>query len=176
LKEIDSFFKGKKHYHQTDFYIYQRKRLNILIDEDHSPLGGKWTFDGENRKKLPKEINLPKPLFPEADNFLKKAIEEVGLNFKDLPGFTTLGNGIYPWAWTREQAQTNLHHFLQFRFFHFGEYEDAIAKDEHFIFHSLLSPSINIGLITPKEVIDAALDFSSKNRVVLLFLHLLQRL
>jgi deoxyribodipyrimidine photolyase-related protein len=167
LKEIETFFKGKKHYHQTDFYIYQRKKLNILIDEHQAPLGGKWTFDTENRKKLPKEINLPKPVFPEVDNFLKIAIEEVGLNFNDLPGLTTLENGIYPWAWTRKQAQTNLHHFLQFRFFHFGEYEDAIAKDEHFIFHSLLSPSINIGLITPKEIIDAALDFASKNQVPL---------
>jgi len=165
LQEIDSFFKGKKHYHQTDFYIYQRKKLDILLDQQGSPIGGKWTFDAENRKKLPKQITLPAPEFPIADEHLKKAFEDVDLLFSDLPGSATLTKNIFPWAWTREQALKNLNHFLQIRFNQFGEYEDAIAKDEHFIFHSLLSPSLNIGLLTPKEIIEAAVSYAAKNNL-----------
>lgn len=164
-QEIDSFFKGKKHYHQTDFYIHQRKKLGILLDDQASPIGGKWTFDGENRKKLPKQITIPVPEFPEADQYLKKAIKEVEAHYSQLPGDAAFKNNIFLWAWTREQALKNLNHFLQIRFNQFGEYEDAIAKDEHFIFHSLLSPSLNIGLLTPKEIIDAAVSYSAKHNV-----------
>ena len=165
--EIDSFFKGKKHYHQTDFYIYQRKKLGILLDQQSSPIGGKWTYDAENRKKLPKQIHIPKPLFPQADEHLKKAIEEVEEHYPNLPGDTSFKNNIFPWAWTREQALKNLNNFLQVRFNQFGEYEDAIAKDEHFIFHSLLSPSLNIGLLTPKEIIESALNYAAKHNIPL---------
>ncbi|MFM1793836.1 MAG: hypothetical protein RL642_221 [Bacteroidota bacterium] len=166
-EEITAFFKNKKHYHQTDFYIYQRKKLGVLLDEQQTPIGGKWTYDAENRKKLPKEIQLPMPKFPEADEFLRKATEEVVLHYPHLPGARTLENGVFPWPWTREQALDNLKHFLQRCFLAFGDYEDAIAKDEHFLFHSLLSPSINIGLLTPKEVVDAALAFAFKNNIPL---------
>ncbi|MFZ9588688.1 MAG: cryptochrome/photolyase family protein [Chitinophagaceae bacterium] len=165
--EINTFFKGKKHYHQTDFYIYQRKKLGILLNDNGSPIGGKWTYDAENRKKLPKQINIPQPVFPQADEHLKKALEDVIAHYPDLPGDATFKNNIFPWAWTRQQALNNLAAFLHHRFSQFGEYEDAIARDEHFIFHSLLSPSINIGLITPKEIIDTALAFAEKHNVPL---------
>jgi deoxyribodipyrimidine photolyase-related protein len=165
IQEIDTFFKGKKHYHQTDFYIYQRKKLGILVDQQGAPVGGKWTYDTENRKKLPKQISIPTPTFPQADEHLTKAITEVEANYPNLPGSTTFKNKIFPWAWTREQALKNLNHFLLSRFNHFGEYEDAIAKDEHFIFHSLLSPSLNIGLLTPKEIIDAAVSYATENNL-----------
>lgn len=166
-QEIDSFFKGKKHYHQTDFYIYQRKKLGILLDAQGAPIGGKWTFDTENRKKLPKQISIPTPVFPQPDEHLDKAIKDVEAQFPHLQGAASFTNNIYPWAWTREQALKNLNQFLQVRFNHFGEYEDAIAKDEHFIFHSLLSPSLNIGLLTPKEIIDTAISYAAKNNVPL---------
>ena len=164
-QEIDSFFKGKKHYHQTDFYIYQRKKLGILLDDKGSPIGGKWTYDAENRKKLPKQISIPVTTFPQPDAHLKKAIEDVNSYYRDLPGDAFFNNNIFPWAWTREQALKNLNHFLQVRSQYFGEYEDAISKDKHFLFHSLLSPSLNIGLLTPEEIIDAALSYATTNNV-----------
>ena len=167
LQEIDDFFKGKKHYHQTDFYIYQRKKLNLLLEEDKTPLGGKWTFDADNRKKLPKEVVIPLPIFPASDNHLQKAQKDVELEFANNPGSTEFMPGQFPWAWTRKQALDNLQHFLITRFHHFGEYEDAIAKEEHFIFHSLLSPSINIGLITPREVVDEAISYARKHNIPL---------
>lgn len=58
---IDEWSKDRTHFHQTDFYILQRKRLNILMDQHQRPVGGKWTFDADNRKKVPKGF-LP-PLF-----------------------------------------------------------------------------------------------------------------
>ena len=167
LAEINSFFKGKKHYHQTEFYIHQRKKHHILLDEHFAPIGGRWTYDTENRKKLPKNISIPSPRFYQTDEHLKKAIQEVEQLYPDLPGNSTVKNDIFPWAWTRQQALENLDNFLQYRFFYFGEYEDAIAKEEHFIFHSLLSPSLNIGLIIPNEIVDAALKFSIKNKIPL---------
>lgn len=164
-EEINSFFKEKKHYHQTDFYIYQRKKLKCLLDEKKGPLGGKWTYDSENRKKLPKSISIPVIEFPKADEHLTNAIKEVNTHYTHLPGSTTLPNGQFPWAWTRKQALNNLQLFLTQRLNHFGEYEDAIASEEHFIFHSLLSPSINIGLLTPKEVLEATLEYASNHNI-----------
>ena len=98
LQEIDDFFKGKKQYHQTDFYISQRKKLNLLLQEDKTPLGGKWTFDADNRKKLPKEVVIPLPIFPASDNHLQKAHKDVELEFAHNPGTNEFMPGQFPWA------------------------------------------------------------------------------
>ena len=167
LQEIKTFFQGKKQFHQTDFYVYQRKKMDLLLSADKTPLGGKWTYDADNRKKLPKDIHLPTPVFPETDNELRKAMEDVNAKYVNNPGWPQLENGIFPWTWKREQAYENLHHFLKTRLQQFGEYEDAIAKDEHFIFHSLLSPALNTGLITPQEIIYETIAYSKKHDIPL---------
>lgn len=122
-------------YFQTSFYIFMRKKLNILVDESGKPVGGKWTFDKENRKKLPKNIK-----------FLCDDI-------------------FYPSNF--QEAQKQLLLFLDKKFENFGIYEDAILDDKSnpTLFHSNLSSSLNIGLLTPLEVVNSALDYGLKHDI-----------
>lgn len=153
--EGESFFRDKKHYHQTDFYIHQRKKLDILLDENNKPEGGKWSMDTENRKKIPKGYQTPPISFPKSDQFLEEAISYVKHHFDKNPGHLIPDEGTYPWAWTREGAKYLLDHFMETRLEAFGEYEDAMPAAENFLQHSVLSPMLNIGLITPQDILIA---------------------
>jgi deoxyribodipyrimidine photolyase-related protein len=149
--------RDREHFHQTDFYILQRKRLGLLLDERQKPVGGKWTYDTENRKKP--EKNYRPPRLPELreDHWIEEARAYVGRFFSDRPG--SLPDRAHPiyWAWTREQSLELLDRFISERLAQFGDYEDAMLRGEHFICHSVLSPMINIGLLTPAEVIGAVM-------------------
>lgn len=161
-KFLREYFEGKKSYLMASFYIEQRKRLNILV-ADGRPAGGKWSYDEENRKKLPKGFKTPRLKFPDDTEFEIEAIDYVEKNFPDNPGVGF--DFIYPV--TFEQAEDWLEDFLTNRFKLFGDYEDAIDKDETYLFHSVLTPMLNSGLLTPKQVIDKALQFASQNNVPL---------
>jgi len=138
----------------TDFYRQQRTRLGYLM-EGKKPSGGKWTFDTENRKKLPKGIEIPEPWKPvehssvdEAKKYVRRAFPNA---LGDADGFA------YPIS--HADAESWLEHFLKDRFASFGDYEDAIDREQTFLFHSVLTPMLNIGLLTPKQVVDGALAF-----------------
>ncbi len=161
-KFLREYFEGKKSYLMASFYIEQRKRLNILL-ADGRPAGGKWSYDEENRKKLPKGFKTPRLKFPDDTEFEIEAIDYVEKNFPDNPGDGF--DFIYPV--TFEQAEDWLENFLTNRFKLFGDYEDAIDKDETYLFHSVLTPMLNSGLLTPKQVIDKTLQFASENNVPL---------
>ncbi len=159
---LQNYFSKQKSYLMASFYIEQRKRLNILI-EDGKPKGGKWSFDEENRKKLPKGFKSPKLNFPEDTEYELEAIDYVEKYFPNNPG-----NGfdfIYPV--TFEQAEDWLSDFLENRFKYFGDYEDAIDKEETYLFHSVLTPLLNAGLLTPKQIVDKSLKFAEENKVPL---------
>lgn len=159
---LKEYFVKQKSYLMASFYIEQRKKLNILL-EDGKPLGGKWSFDEENRKKLPKGFKTPRLNFPDTTEYEVEAIDYVEKYFPDNPG-----NGfdfIYPV--TFDQAKDWLEDFLKNRFKLFGDYEDAIDKDETYLFHSVLTPLLNSGLLTPKQVLDSTLEFAEKNEVPL---------
>jgi deoxyribodipyrimidine photolyase-related protein len=140
-------------YFQLHYYKQMRKTFNVLVDEEGKPEGGKWSFDPENRKKMPENEDPPDvPRFSsEHVEEAKKYVEE---NFPDNPGKAA----DFFWAVTREQALHNLERFLEDRLENFGDYQDAIDSDLKFGFHSLLSSSINIGLITPEEVVEETLE------------------
>lgn len=163
-KENKDYFSKNKFY-QHKFYIHQRKKLEILINPDQTPIGGKWSFDAENRKKLPKKIDLPPiPNFSqENQSLIQEAIQYVDANFPESQGSSE--NFFYPL--THQQAKQSLQDFLENRIQMFGDYEDAFTPDQDFIFHSILSAPINIGLLTPQEVIDQTLDFHNKNEIPL---------
>jgi deoxyribodipyrimidine photolyase-related protein len=152
---LSSVFKNSKNYSQTRFYIAQRKRLNILIGDGGKPNGGKWSFDSENRKKIPKGFPIPKLSFPRPNKYLKEARLYVEKHFADNPGITD--DFIYPI--THDDAEKWLQNFFKNRFSHFGEYEDAMVRDEPFLFHSLLTPMLNIGLLTPGQVLERTFSF-----------------
>jgi deoxyribodipyrimidine photolyase-related protein len=137
----------------TDFYIQQRKRLDILCDGE-KPIGGKWSFDPENRKKLPKNVSVPPITTCREDEFVREAREYVRREFPNALGDDTA----FRYPTSRIESQRWLQQFLDERLSSFGDYEDAISDKHEVLFHSVLTPMLNIGLLHPQEVIDAALS------------------
>lgn len=160
-QDIDAFFEGRLRYHQTDFYIHQRKSRNILIDPDGKPVGGKWTFDTENRKRFPKDRSLPAAPHTNGDAYTKEAIEWVNTHFPGHPGDAGAPekNG-FPWAWTHKASERLLDEFLQQRLRGFGDYEDAMVSSAKYLHHSVLTPMLNTGLLTPAQVIRRTLEYA----------------
>ncbi len=156
----NQYFETHK-YFMTPFYIEQRKRLGILINKEDKPLHGKWTFDTENREKLPKNLEVPLPKFFGENEYVKEAKKYVEKHFSNNLGNTE--NFIYPIS--HSEAKKALNCFLKDRLNNFGPYEDAISHKNEFNFHSILSSSINIGLLTPQEVIDETLKYADENKV-----------
>jgi deoxyribodipyrimidine photolyase-related protein len=154
--------KVKKPFLKT-FYQKERLRLGILVDKSGNPQGGKWSFDSENRKKLPKEI--PIPGLPKINK--DKTVSEVSLLIEDLfPDHP--GNTDNFWLPTdRKTSLEWLKDFLENRLANFGQYEDSIDTKHQFIFHSVLSPLINLGLITPDEIIKVTLNFAKQKQIPL---------
>ncbi|QXV66725.1 cryptochrome/photolyase family protein [Mucilaginibacter sp. 21P] len=168
-EEVADYFDGRKTYFQTDFYTAQRKQRNILLEGKDKPLGGKWTYDVENRQKFPKNEIVPMLNPPTENKYVKDAITWVEKHYPDNYGDTRspFGNigGFYPV--THQQAQLWLKDFLKNRFQKFGVYEDAMVIGETFLYHSILSPLINTGLLDPQEVIDKTLDYAAENDIPL---------
>ncbi len=163
-EELETYFGSKKHYFQTDFYTKQRKERGILIDADFKPVGGKWTFDTENRLKYPKGKVPPKVEFPSENEFVKEAESYVKANFDNNYGEL---NSKFVYPTTHAESRNWLQQFLGNRFLEFGEYEDALVANEQILHHSLLTPMMNVGLITPQEVIDTMLKFAEENNISL---------
>ena len=162
-EEFNNFNKNIKIFRLSSFYTYGRKKFNILVDRERKPIGGRWSFDSENRKKIPKNISLP-----ETPKFLKskyhdEVCELISENFSSHPGKM---NEIW-FPIRRRDAEKYLDIFLKERFENFGVYEDAMVKGENFLFHSCLSSSLNIGLITPADIINKIINFSEKNHIPL---------
>lgn len=150
---------GMKKPFMKTFYEAQRKRMKILLEEDESPVGGKWSFDEENRKKLPKKQAVPEPYSPTPHDEVAAAQKWVAKRFPEAPGMRENFN--YPTS--RREALNAMKLFFEERFELFGAYEDAISTRVRVIFHSVLTPALNIGLLTPDEVVEAALEASENN-------------
>jgi len=146
---IERYQKSKRH--MARFYQGLRQKLNILMD-DGEPQGGSWSFDVENRKKLPGKIELPaEPKF-----YTNPDIETAKTWLANLPG-EHYGDSTVWLPYTHETAEAWLDDFLTERFENFGPYEDALSTRGVRLFHSALSPLMNIGLLSPQQVIDKAL-------------------
>lgn len=163
-KEIKDYFSDKNSFSQTQFYIHERKKREILIDPNGKPVGGKWSFDAENRKKFPANRQAPAIQFPSENQWLKEAKKYVEKNYPENYGSNS-SPIIYPVTFA--EAHAWLQQFLETRFFDFGPFEDALVSREHILFHSMLSPLLNSGLLTPTEVLDAAIAFAFENNVPL---------
>ena len=160
ILELDSFFKNKeKKFFQTSFYITQRKKMKILLNEDDKPVGDKWSFDTDNRKKYPKGKIAPKINFPTKDTNYKEAKKYVNKYYENNYGNI---NEQINYPCTHSSAKKWLEQFIKFRFKEFGDYEDAVMVDETFLNHSVLSPLLNVGLITPNEVISEVLKHKNE--------------
>ncbi len=154
-EDFGDYLKNSKKPFMQVYYKQKRKALNILLAPGDEPLHGKWSFDAENRKKLPKNIEIPAQPQSQLTDHDQEVIDLVNQLFEDHPG-TTDG---FNWSTTRASALAKLNSFLKERFEDFGPYEDAIHSQETFAFHSVLSPYLNMGLLTPQEVLDKALEY-----------------
>jgi deoxyribodipyrimidine photolyase-related protein len=164
LKDIQSYFGGKKSVFHHDFYILQRKKWNILLTPDGKPIQGKWSFDAENRKKYPKDKTPPSIISLTKNEWDKEAENYINVNFSYHLG-ELMDTKRYPT--THEESLAYLQDFINHRFYDFGEYEDAIVKDEAILHHSLLSPLINAGLLSIETVIHQTLEFGLQHEVPL---------
>jgi deoxyribodipyrimidine photolyase-related protein len=153
---IDAFVKNKKKLFFTQFYIEQRKRLDVLIDKAEKPIGGKWSFDTENRRRLPADEIPPAIDWPKEDAYAAEARQYVEKHFPRALGEP--GPLLYPA--NTSAAQKHLRLFIEERLQWFGDYEDAISREHRFVYHSVLTPMLNIGLISPDEIVAAALEQS----------------
>jgi deoxyribodipyrimidine photolyase-related protein len=143
------------------FYVKQRKDYGILLDGDNMPLGGAWSHDDQNRKNLPRGT-VPPPLpIVDPTQIVLDVIDEVERRFPDHPG--TGDNFWLPV--TRSDTSRWFENFLEYRFNEFGPYEDAIHTEFPFVYHSVLSPMINIGLITVDEVVAGVLSHNEKHPI-----------
>ena len=140
--------KSKKPF-MANFYKMNRVKLNVLVSKDGKPKDGKWSFDEDNRKKLPKDIKLPEQPTAKITSHTKALQIIINKEFQDHPGNTN--NFWLPT--TRDDAEVWLDNFIKNKLNLFGDYEDAVSKKSNILFHSALSPLINIGLITPSEIL-----------------------
>ncbi|MDP2178207.1 cryptochrome/photolyase family protein [Methylicorpusculum sp.] len=163
LDGVKPFFDKKKTYFQTAFYIDQRKQREILVDAGGHPLGGQWTFDADNRLKYPKNDKPPAVTVAKDDSCVREAKAYVARYFPN--NYASAENFIYPTD--HAAASIWLDEFLETRFEKFGRYEDAMVANEHYLHHSVLTPMLNIGLLSPQQIIDKALQIADDKNIPL---------
>ncbi len=144
-KQFELWADKQKSFLMENFYRAQRLRLNILV-EDGKPVGGKWNFDADNRLPPPKNYEWPQYLLHDRDDIDLEVAKELGHEPKTV------------WATTRKGALKQLDNFVENHLRGFGPYEDAIAKDNWALHHSLLSPYLNNGLLHASEVVERVLQ------------------
>ncbi len=155
------FAQKKKKYYFTSFYHEQRSELNILM-VNGKPKGGTFSYDPENRLTIPK--NLAIPSLPSVSD--RPSIQEAlawAASFEHHPG--SLKQWYYPVTFV--SAKRWLTSFLHERLPSFGPYQDAIQSEESMLFHSVLSPLLNVGLLTPAYVIEKTLEYAEEHNVPL---------
>lgn len=142
---------GRKSLRMEFFYREMRRETGVLMDGTH-PAGMVWNFDGENRKRLPARTRPPvrQRFAPDAitTEVLALVAARCAEHFGDLDNFG--------WAVTRRDALAALDHFITDCLPWFGDYQDAMKSGAPFLYHALLAPALNIGLLTPREVCGAA--------------------
>lgn len=142
----------------TSFYREQRIALSILLEPGNKPVGGSWSFDTENRKRLPAKIALPAVWSPPETTFIAEARRTIREDFPNALG----SDNDFRYPITPKDAERQLDDFLEHRLPLFGDYEDAISTRSTILFHSVLTPALNIGLISPTQIIRAALAHQSR--------------
>lgn len=154
-QEFSQWVANKKELRLEYFYRLMRKTHGILVDQDGNPEGGQWNFDKDNRKPFSKKGPglIPAPEWFAPDEITQEVIAEVEERYPDHPG--SLAH--FQWPVTRSQALQALEGFVEYRLATFGVHEDAMWTDTPFGWHSLLSSSLNLKLLNPREVIAAVL-------------------
>ncbi|WP_303290927.1 cryptochrome/photolyase family protein [Marinobacter sp. SS5-14b] len=149
--EFAHWAEGRKQLRMEYFYREMRKKTGLLMTPDGQPEGGQWNFDADNRKKWSGKPAAPGPFRVEPDEITQAVIELVDEHFPHHFGTTR----DFHYAVTPEQAQHALDYFIDFALPCFGDYQDALSDQEDWLFHSILSPYLNTGLLDPLAVCEA---------------------
>jgi len=148
--EFAAWAEGRKQLRMEFFYRDIRRKTNLLMDGD-KPEGGKWNYDSENRKPAKDDLFMPKPLRFKPDSITQEVIEMVKAEFPNR-----FGNADdFFFAVTRDGAKEALEYFIENVLPRFGDYQDAMLTGEPFLYHSLLSMYLNVGLLGPIEICEA---------------------
>jgi deoxyribodipyrimidine photolyase-related protein len=150
-EEFAGWADGRKSLRMEFFYRDMRRRTGLLMDRDQ-PEGGQWNYDAENRKPAKRDLFIPQQLRFEPHSETRAVLELVGARFADH--FGDLEPFWFPV--TRHDAEMAAAHFLREALPRFGDYQDAMLRGEKFLFHSVLSPLINVGLIDPLHLCQLA--------------------
>ncbi len=140
-----------KRYVLENFYRAMRRNFRVLIDDTDQPLGGEWNFDKLNRQPLPQDNAPPPPLTFPPDAITRQVMDEIAAENRGVGSVDDFALAV-----THEQAQAAFDDFIKHRFHDFGAYEDAMSAQHHIIYHSALSPYMNIGLLEPLPMIRRA--------------------
>ena len=149
--EVKEIFSDKKQWLMESFYRYMRKKHHVLMSEDGKPVGSKWNFDHENRKAwkgAPKAFEDYRPIHDHSK--LWDEITEV-----EIKSFGNHNASKFRWPLNRKEALQHLDFFIQHILIYFGDYQDAMHKDETRMFHSLISFALNTKMLSPREVVSA---------------------
>jgi len=150
--EFDTWAAARKQLRMEFFYRDMRRKTGLLLDEHGKPEGGEWNYDSENRKPPPNEpLLIPQPLRFKPDAITRDVLDMVARRFADHPG--SLDHFVF--ATTREDALAQQAHFIGQALARFGDYQDAMLTDQPFLWHSILSPYLNCGLLDPLALCQA---------------------
>ena len=158
--EFKNYLSKTKKPFMANFYKIARAKTDILM-ENNKPKGGKWSFDEDNRKKLPKDIKIPEMITAKETKHTKVLKQQINTIFKNHPG--QVDNFWLPT--TYDDAVKWLDYFIIKKFNLFGDYEDAVDTNNNFLFHSALSPMINLGLLTPELIIERVRKVENKIKI-----------
>ena len=158
--EFKEFLDRSKKPLMANFYKISRKKNNILMI-DSKPKGDKWSYDQENRKKIPNGIKIPQLISYNETIHTKKIKKIVQKKFSYHPG--SVENFWFPT--THKDAEKWLIFFIKEKLNFFGDYEDAVDINDNVLFHSALSPLINLGLITPQQIIHKIKKYENKVKI-----------
>ncbi|WP_017666695.1 cryptochrome/photolyase family protein [Sandarakinorhabdus sp. AAP62] len=151
IEQFAAWAKGRKRMIMEDFYRIMRRQTGLLMDGDQ-PVGGQWNYDQENRKSVPKGHRFTPPLRFAPDAITLDVLALVQARFHNH--FGSLDS--FAWPVTRAEALTALKDFITHRLPGFGDYQDAMVTGEDVLNHSLLAPALNLGLLSPLEICQAA--------------------
>lgn len=145
---FERWAQGKKQLRMEFFYREMRRKTGLLLEPDGSPLGGAWNFDADNRKPLPKGLRVPLPCRFARDGITDEVLALVAERFADHYG--SLEAFDYPV--THGEAEALWQHFLNHALADFGDYQDAMASGEPFLFHARISAALNVGLLDVRRL------------------------
>jgi len=166
VDDLSDFFCDNSTYFHHKFYQQQRRKHQLLMQQG-KPIGNRWSFDHENRKKYP--INKRPPALIQTDwtSYHQQATEYTAQHFNKNYGQDMHQNNAWIYPVNHQQAKDWLDDFIRHRLIEFGPYEDAICVNQSVLNHSVLTPMLNIGLLTPRQVINCILEYSNTHDIPL---------